>query len=313
MVRVVLTFALITHAIFVAAQGCSDAGFCTMGAMKPDQPFNKKVEFKLRSMEFSFYRGTTTTSPVVYVATADLNFSLNRKTFFQVKLPYQAVHGNLGSTSGMSDISLSVTRTLKTTDKYDINFTVGGKIPSNHADISDPSRNNIDFPMYYQTSLGTYDFISGISLITRNWLFATGIQHPFNKIDNSFVWADWQKPEVYPDPNYIETYSQSNKLKRGTDVMLRVERNFRFSQWNFTLGLLPIWRINKDEIELNGERMKVEGATGVALSGITSLGYSFNVRSGIRLLVGRRILHRDKNPDGLTREFVSTFSYYYRF
>jgi hypothetical protein len=39
------------------SQGCSDAGFCTMGAMKPDQPFNKKIEVRLRSMEISFYRG----------------------------------------------------------------------------------------------------------------------------------------------------------------------------------------------------------------------------------------------------------------
>ena len=68
------------------AQGCSDAGFCTMGAMKPDQPFNKKVPLKLRSMEVSFYRGTTTLSPVVYVATLDMNFSIiDNKTSLQLK------------------------------------------------------------------------------------------------------------------------------------------------------------------------------------------------------------------------------------
>src|SRR5436190_19795293 len=81
------------------AQGCSDAGFCTMGAMKPDQPFNKKIELKLRSMEVSFYRGTTTFTPIVYVATADMNFSLNAKTSFQVKLPYQAVQRRLSNKS----------------------------------------------------------------------------------------------------------------------------------------------------------------------------------------------------------------------
>lgn len=314
MVRILGCLLLVAISIASPGQGCSDAGFCTMGAMKPDQPFNKKVEFKLRSMEFSFYRGTTTTSPVVYVATADLNFSLNRKTFFQVKLPYQAVNGNFGSTSGMSDISLSLTRTLKATDKYDINFTVGGKIPSNPGDLSDPTRNNIDFPMYYQTSLGTYDFITGISLITRNWLFATGLQHPFNEIGNEFVLEEWREP-VYPDFNYVLTYDQSNKLKRGTDVMLRAERNFRFSQFNFSLGALPIFRITKDEIEdpLTGRRVKVDGSSGMALSVISTFGYSINVKSGVRLLMGAKITERDVNPDGLTRNIVSTFSYYYRF
>src|SRR5687767_8925818 len=93
-----------TAAVF--GQGCSDAGFCTMGAMKPDQPFNKKIEFRLRTMELSFYRGTTPLTPVIYVATADLNFSLSRKTTFQVKLPYQSVTGTLGETNGVGDISI---------------------------------------------------------------------------------------------------------------------------------------------------------------------------------------------------------------
>ncbi len=312
--RVVFCIWIFTGSIVSYGQGCSDAGFCTMGAMKPDQPFNKKVEFKLRSMEVSFYRGTTTTSPIVYVATADLNFSITNNTFFQVKLPYQAVNGNFGSTSGLSDVSLSLTRTLKSTDRYDVNFTVGGKIPSNKSDLSDPTRNEIDFPMYYQTSLGTYDFITGISLKTRSWLFATGLQHPFNQNENTFVWSEWREP-VYPDFNYVKTYDQSLRLKRGTDVMFRAERNFRFSQLNFSLGLLPIIRITKDEIEdpVSGLRKKLDGTTGMALSTISTVGYSFNVRSGVRLLLGVKLTDRDVNPDGLTRNMVTTFSYYYRF
>ncbi len=315
MVRILVWF--FSSAVIVSAwgQGCSDAGFCTMGAMKPDQPFNKKVEFKLRSMELSFYRGTTTTSPIIYVATADLNFSLSRNTFFQVKLPYQSIKGNFGSTSGLSDISLSLTRTLISTDKYDVNFTVGGKIPSNQSDLSDPTRNDIDFPMYYQTSLGTYDVVTGISLKTRDWLFATGLQKPFNANENTFRWSEWPEPTVYPDFKYVQTYDVSNKLKRGTDIMFRAERNFRFSQWNVSLGILPIIRITKDEIEdpQTGLRNKLDGTTGMALSTITTFGYSFNVRSGVRLLMGYKLTDRKVNPDGLTRNMVTTVSYLYRF
>lgn len=315
MIRFAIGAFMLVLVFEASGQGCSDAGFCTMGAMKPDQPFNKKVEFKLRSMEFSFYRGTTTTSPIVYVATADLNFSINRNTFFQVKLPYQAVNGNFGSTSGLSDISLSLTRTIKSTDKYDINATIGGKIPSNKADLSDPTRNNIVFPMYYQTSLGTYDAIAGVSVKTRNWLFATGIQHPFNENENTFKFREWPEPDIYPDSLYVRTYFESNKLKRGTDVMLRVERNFRFAQYNFSLGALPIFRITKDEIEDpdTGLRTKLDGTTGMALSVIGTFGYILNVRSGVRLLMGVKLTDRKVNPDGLTRNMVSTLSYYYRF
>lgn len=294
---------------FARAQGCSDAGFCTMGAMKPDQPFNKKIDLRLRSMEISFYRGTTSLTPRIFVATADLNFSLTRKTSFQVKIPYQSVTGTLGTTGGLGDISLCFTRVIYSSDQFDLNLSVGGKLPSNKSNLEE---DGFPLPMYYQTSLGTYDFITGISLITSKWLLATGIQHPFNRNNNEFLWSRWAGSDQSPE--YIRRYAPANKLRRGTDVMLRVERNFRFSRINFSLGLLPIYRITNDEIENGaGERIKPDAAKGLALSGIVTFGYQFNVRSGIKLLGGHKIVQRDHNPDGLSREMVTTLSYFYRF
>lgn len=290
-------------------QGCSDAGFCTMGAMKPDQPYNKKIDLKLRSMEISFYRGTTPLSPVIYVATADMNFGINSKTFVQLKVPWLSSSGTLGKTSGLSDLSLCFTRTIVTADKYNISFSAGAKIPTNKSDLEEDGR---PLPMYYQTSLGTYDLIAGISFINRNWLFATGIQHPFNHNENKFTWSAWSD---FPDQAYVMKYAPAYELRRGTDVMLRIERNFRYSRFNFTLGLLPIYRLNHDQRTnpATGEIIKPEEAKGLALSAIATAGYSFNVQNGVRLLFGHKITNRDVNPDGLTREMVTTVSYYYRF
>lgn len=308
--------ALFMKVVPAGAQGCSDAGFCTMGAMKPDQPFYKNIPVKLRSMEVSFYRGTTTLSPIVYVSTLDMNFNIiDDKTFFQIKLPYQAVKGNFGKTSGMSDISLCLTRQVSGGGTFDYNVSLGAKIPSNDADLTDEVH-NLPLPMYYQTSLGTYDFIAGFSMISRDWLFATGIQHPFNKNKNHFTWAPWIP--VYRNgegADYVRSYDGAYELKRGTDVMLRIERNFRFSRLNFSLGALPIYRIRPDEVTLasTGQRTKPDGTTGLALSVIGTAGYSFNIRTGVKLLYGRKITQRDFNPDGLTRHDVMTISYYYRF
>ena len=298
----------------VAGQGCSDAGFCTMGAMKPDQPYNKKIAIKFRSMEFSFYRGTTTLTPIIYVATADLNFSLNRKNSFQVKLPYQAVQGRLANTSSVGDISLCFTRNIYSSDQFDLNLSLGGKIPTNK---SDKATQGLPLPMYYQASLGTYDFITGLSLINRKWLFATGIQIPLNQNNNQFVWSAWAGTK---EESYVNGYNQAKDLKRGIDVMLRIERNFRFSKFNFSAGLLPIYRVKKDEFTKSGQaanspevRVSPQEARGLALSIITTIGYNLNVRSGVKLLMGHKIVQRNINPDGLTREFVSSFTYFYRF
>jgi hypothetical protein len=306
--KILITLLFLSATVQAMSQGCSDAGFCTMGAMKPDQPYNKNIPIKLRSMEVSFYRGTTTLTPVIYVATLDASFSVGKKNSFQVKLPYQAVTGRLANTSGMGDISLCFTRNIYSSEKFDVSVSLGSKIPTNKSDKKEDSH---PLPMYYQTSLGTFDGIAGISLVNKKWLFATGIQIPFNKNNNQFVWSEWNDSDE--DPKYIRKYARANQLQRGMDVMLRVERNFRFSRLNFSVGLLPIYRITNDEIELNNERTKPEGAKGLAMSAIGTIGYSFNVKSGIKLLVGRKIVQRDENPDGLTRELVTSATYFYRF
>lgn len=303
----ILLFSLILT-IQAFSQGCSDAGFCTMGAMKPDQPYNKNIPVKLRSMEVSFYRGSTTLTPIIYVATLDASFSIGKKNSFQVKLPYQAVTGTLANTSGIGDISLCFTRNIYSSEKFDVGVSLGSKIPTNQSDKTEDGR---PLPMYYQTSLGTYDAIAGISLVNKKWLFATGIQVPLNQNNNQFLWGSWAGSGE--DPDYIEKYARANQLKRGIDVMLRVERNFRFSRLNFSVGLLPIYRITNDEIELAGERVKPEGAKGLALSAIGTVGYSFSVKSGVKLLMGHKIVQRDENPDGLTRHLVSSITYFYRF
>lgn len=304
---------LITFSV-AYTQGCSDAGFCSMGAMKPDQPFNKKIEFKLRSMELSFYRGKTNLTPVVYVSTLDMNFSLNSKNSVQLKLPFQYTTGNFGGAYSVSDISLCYTRNIISKESYDVNVSLGAKFPTNNSNLTEfREGKERPLPMYYQTSLGTYDAIAGVSLISRDWLIATGVQYPFNQNGNQFIWSDWDPP-VYPDPSYVREYDLATNLKRGMDVMLRVERNFRFSRVNFSIGLLPIYRVTKDQIEdASGTLMKLDGTTGLALSGIVTAGYSFNVRSGIKILYGKKIMDRDVNPDGLTRQVVTSVSYFYRF
>lgn len=302
-----------------SGQGCSDAGFCTMGAMKPDQAFNKKVELKLRSIEVSYYYGESTSSPIINVANLDASFSITNNLGFQIKLPYQWVTGNFDNTSGMGDISLSVTQRLSSNEKYDINATVGMKIPSNDANLKDsgskrPLAKGFALPMYYQTSLGSYDFVAGGSLISSEWLVAVGIQMALTANSNDFWRGEWQPP-VYPSAEYVSTYDNATKLKRGADLMIRIERNFRFSNYSFNIGLLPIYRITKDQIadRTTGEYKKVDETTGLAFTALTSFTYHFDVSNNIKLSYGKKIVDRDVNPDGLTRDQVFIVAYGFRF
>jgi hypothetical protein len=204
-------------------------------------------------------------------------------------------------------------------------MTLGGKIPSGYgSDNASGKASNFgsggsspgDLPMYYQVSLGTYDLVAGASMINEKWLFATGIQIPIiHNNDNDFRWGKW--PGYPGELSYTQKYFLPNNLKRGTDVMLRVERNFRFLNYNFSVGALPIYRITKDRIYdfTPGieQQIKVPGTTGLALSVLGSAGYSINANNGVKFIYGYKLTDRDTNPDGLTRDYVLSFSYIYRF
>lgn len=298
------------------SQGCSDAGFCTMGAMKPDQNYSKRIAIKLRSVEFNYYRGTSLLTPIIYAATVDFTLGINDYSSFQIKLPYQWVKGTLGETAGLGDISLSYTRLLKATNKWNINGTIGTKIPSNDSNttVNNEHTGGVDVPvhMYYQQSLGSYDAIAGISAISNNWLFAAGVQIALTRNNNQFVWSGFPN---YPDPEYVRSYNIGRELLRGIDVMLRVERNWRFTNFNFSLGALPIYRITQDEGIPAGstERAKLPNTTGLALAVLASFGYHFDVNNSVKIIQGIKLVDRDFNPDGLTRDEVLSISYIYKF
>ena len=300
------------------AQGCSDAGFCTMGAMKPDQAFSKKINLKLRSLELSYYQGATSLSPIIRVVNADIAFGFTEKTGFQIKLPYQFVTGSFGNTASIGDISLAVTHNFLSNEKFDVNATFGVKIPSNKSDLASdgskvPGTEGDVYPMYYQTSLGSFDIVIGGSVISKKWLFAVGYQQALTANNNTYDSAQWM--QEYPSPSYVAEYPESTLLKRGTDVMLRVERNFRFVKYNITIGLLPIFRVKKDKIfdYTTNSYYKLDGTTGMALSALAGFGYNLNVNNSLKLTYGVKLKQRDVNPDGLTRTSVVIIAYLFRF
>jgi hypothetical protein len=314
-----ICFLIINASSDMAAQGCSDAGFCTMGAMKPNQSFNKKLDIRLQSIEISQGYGFTKFNTHIWATTIDANFSFNAKTAFQVKLPYMATSGRLGDTHGISDISLSLSRNVFNNEHYQIGITIGTKIPTNKADLANRDT-GAPLPMYYQTSLGSYDLILGASLISRNWLFAVGYQQALNANDNHFirnlVASDDGNFAIIPQARLL--YPPANQIFRGKDIMIRVERNFRFARFNFFVGILPIYRFTKDTIVLptSGRRVEVIGSDGLAFTVLTGFGYQFSTKSGVKFLYGKKELDgisRTTNPDGLSREWVTSIAYLYRF
>jgi hypothetical protein len=294
----------------IFGQGCSDAGFCTLGAMRPNQSLPNKNTFKVRSVELSHYIGYTIFKDVISSTLIDINSSIGSRSNVQFKLPFTYCYGPLGTSLGLGDISFSYTYSTIVTERFQLLSTIGGKIPTNNS--NQLSADGRPLPMYNQTSLGTYDFIAGVSFLTRNWLFATGVQVAFNNNGSQFKWGDWK---TSPLTLIANEYPPSWNLKRGSDVMFRIERNFRSTKWNAYIGLLTIYRFTQDEISKGNEnnRIKVDQTTGAAITALTGVGYRFSTKVSLKGLFGKKIINRETNPDGLSREWVTSIALEFKF
>lgn len=302
------------HPFFSLGQGCSDAGFCSMGAMKPDQKFNKNLSVRLRSIEVGQYIGRTKFEDYILATNFEVNVGINKKSVVQFKIPFSYVINKVENTSGAGDISLSYTYNILNKERNQVNATIGAKIPTGKGDLK--SKEGRPLSMYLQPSLGTFDLVLGLSYISRNWLIATGYQKVLvNNNENAFTKNAW---EDFPDPVKradAQRYPNANRLERSSDVMLRVERNLRFSNINFHLGLLNIYRFRKDRITdpATGEKLIFNGSEGIAITLIVGTTYYLNTKNGLKFLFGNQLLQRNANPDGLRREQVLQFGYFYSF
>lgn len=294
-------------ASFVAlGQGCSDSGFCTMGALRPDQPYVQKVRIKLHSIELTQHLGHTKFGDWIHSTFIDANFSVGRKNFFQLRLPsYAIIEGNMPTVRGWGDTFFSFTRQLVVKDNFQLSATVGGKI------YTSMTKSDNAMPLYQQTTLGSNDLMMGVSLISKKWMVGVGYQKPLNGTLNDFQPTNFEGSAF---ENIARNYTASVGLFRGDDIALRVERNFRLAQWNFFIGTLNLIRVTPDQtLDSEGKSTSVTGSTGLASNLLVGGGYQFNIHSGIRLLVAGKLTERAQNPDGLSRDFVAQLAYVVRF
>jgi hypothetical protein len=293
------------------SQGCSDSGFCTMGAVKPDQIYVPKISVRINAIELTQHFGYTKYGDQIHSTFLDINVGLLRRTTFQFRLPaYTTIRGNMPTTTGWGDYFINASHLLVSKDQYQVNLTVGAKL-FNRAQSEKRSEEGKSMPLYQQTSLGSDDLIAGISIISRKWMLASAYKHPVNRVRNNFNQEQWIESPLY---STVQDYTTSAGLLPGADLMLRIERSFRFSQWSFSTGILNIYRLNRDEIlDGNGNSMPLMGTQGLASNFLAGARYRFNIHSSVKLLAAVTLKERERNPDGLARDFVSQLAYEYRF
>lgn len=290
--RNLLIISILMIAQLSYSQGCSDAGVCS-ATQQFDAPNDNKMNH-----HFSLTPSVGLGDQQSWVFASVLSYQLQTQKgwSFGVALPYSLTTGNLGTTSGIGDLILSLSIPLLKKEDHQINWLVAGKIATSDAN---KMINNQALPMIYQQSSGTNDIISSINWNYKSWLFAVGYQHAFNTIENTFLAYN------FPEGSDAAQYHSSAYLKRGDDLMLRVEKRFKGKgKSSYRTGALPIFRVQYDEIKVNGVYEPIANSTGLTLNLYTSWKYQFTDQFYSEVQLAAPPITREVRADGTTRSFL---------
>jgi len=286
-------------------QGCSDAGFCSLGILKTNiQSTGKKYSFAIGANYGVGEQNTSTFNPYLEYA-----IRINNRLSGQLKITAVYASGFLGSTFNVGDIFGFVNYAVKTKNSNRLSVLSGIKIPLSYS--NDKNEDGKPLPLDYQSGIGTFDIIEGINyIINEKWEVNAGVQIPvIQKNKNTFF------PDEYTDPR-IGNFSATNNFKRKSDALLRTGYYFLLKQSSITLkpNLLAIYHLGEDSYENRlGRREKIKGSDGLTVNAGIIATKRFHNDNDLELIAAAPFISRDVRPDGLTRSLVVNIQYRFRF
>ena len=289
------------------AQGCSDAGVCTLHSIKNNAEGHEPKDGKKNDISVGFAYGKGERSTNNYTEYFEYTRSINNRTSVTGKLGYSFINGELANTNGLTDLFLSANHAFDVKAKWQKSFVVGLKLPFDGADIIE---NGIHLPMPYQTSLGTTDLVLAINYNRKSFGATLALQQPLKAINkNKFL------PRDYPDEPLALNYWPTNEFERKGDIVGRVSYSFKTGErFSIRPSLLGIYHLANDSyVDDAKNRRPLYNSLGLTLNGNVFVDYRLKNGSGFELSLGTPFIVRDQRPDGLTRSFVASLEYQFSF
>lgn len=293
-VIIVATF-LISLINNINAQGCSDAGFCSVGNTFKGET-DLKNSFEIGTVYGVGEKDVTLFSPyLIYTRNFSKSFGLS------TKLTSNIANGSFGTRAALGDIFVTGSYKFNTSqyDKFKWSSIVGLKIPLTSGN---DKINNVSLPMPYQASLGTFDIIAGLDLAVKKWEFNTAIQIPLNTNKNSYL------KELAPTDNFVST----NLFERRPDALFRTAYKFKTSNQKFTFkpNVLFIYHLGTDKfVNVFGQKEEIKKSDGLTINGNLIASYKLSNNNSFEASIAAPFLVREVRPDGLTRAFTFGLSY----
>ena len=279
------------------AQGCSDAGICTIPAFLG--PGTNEIE------QDQFILGSSIGIGELSVVALDpyLGYKLVLKNYsLDTKITYGIRSGNGNTINDFGDIfiinNLGLTQALA--------MSAGVKFP---VEFNKQRGYQSDYPMAYQPSLGTIDILAGLTYRISKYHLALAMQVPVSTLHENHFVTD-TKHEIWSE------FPTTRKFKRKSDLFVRISRSFSVNnKLSVSPGLQGIYHLSDDEFQLVelADYESIEGSAGLTINASLLFDLKVNETGSLSLNLGFPLLVRNSRPDGLTRSFVIGVDYAFSF
>jgi hypothetical protein len=289
-----ISFFLFTNNELIA-QGCSDEGFCTSGAMHSGSAIDNVDNLQV---SFTPVIGGAENGTIIFAPQFEMKKSFQKIGMIEIKLPFSLASGNLGTHKGLGDPIVTFSSNLHNTKNISFQYIIGTRISIGNANAT--GVNNLPLPMTYQSNLGTTDIITGLVFGWKKMLsFSLGWQQPILQYNEN----NYLNPEITGHSD-DHVYFSSRKLNRKGDVLMRMEYQYTHTHWGASAGPLFIYHLDNDRITLNDNSVvELSGSDGLTLN-IAGSFYCKILKWKFDCSVGTPLIVRTYRPDGLTRAWV---------
>lgn len=289
-IRQILVACLLLCFADLFAQGCADAGFCSVNAIRPEQ---KTDTLPLRNrLKAGLSVGNTRYNVWILNPYLEYSHHFSEKLDISVKVDANHRWGQLTQVTGFSDVILSASWSVQP----GLRMIAGLKAPLATADRKYEART---LPMAYQTTMGTYDGIVGLQYRYKKFIFVSAWQQPFVQNNNDFRMRNFTEVEL----GHI--YPETNGFRRAGDVLLRVSYLHTLRKQpklSLIYSLLPIYHLKDDSyVDENQNTVALEGSRGLTLNLNAFATYKFHEKWEMEFTAGFPLRSRKVRPEGLAQ------------
>ena len=283
----------------ISAQGCSDAGICSINKGFTDE----KEQFK-NSLEYAsiYSLGEADVQYLSHYISYTKRF--NERFAFTSKVTLSTANGSFGTRTQFGDAFLIGNYTFKEKNSKQWSTLLGLKFPFTASNLK---INGYSLPLDYQSSLGTVDAFVGTNLHYKQWDFNAALQIPVVNLNKNSYFSEYSGTSDFPSTNLFER--KPDALLRAT-YLVTVPK----SKFSFKPNVLFIYHLGEDSYEnIFGQRESIKGSDGLTVNGNLLSTYRINQQNQIELSIASPFVVREVRPDGLTRSLVLGLQYQYSF